>query len=62
MGDRITVRTDSVANQGSIQSGDFIVASLVHTFFVNSNYTVIITGVNDGVNGVGQLKKESDKR
>ena len=62
LGDRITVRTDSVANQGSIQSGDFIVASLVHTFFVNSNYTVIITGVNDGVNGVGQLKKESDKR
>ena len=62
LGDRITVRTDSVANQGSIQSGDFIVASLVHTFFVNSNYTFIITGVNDGVNGVGQLKKESDKR
>lgn len=62
LGDRITVRTDSVANPGSIQSGDFIVASLVHTFFVNSNYTIIITGVNDGINGAGQLKKESDKR
>jgi len=59
LGDKITIRTDSVANQGSIQSGNFIVTSLLHTFFVNSNYTVIITGVNDGINGVGQLKKES---
>lgn len=59
LGDKITIRTDSVANQGSIQSGNFIVTSLLHTFFVNSNYTVIITGVNDGINGIGQLKKES---
>ena len=59
LGDKITIRTDSVANQGSIQSGNFIVTSLLHTFFVNSNYTVIMTGVNDGINGVGQLKKES---
>lgn len=60
LGDRITIRTDSVASQSSIQSGDFIVASLLHTFFVNSNYTVIITGVSDGINGVGELKKQSD--
>jgi hypothetical protein len=59
LGDKITIRTDSVTNQGSIQSGNFIVTSLLHTFFVNSNYTVIITGVNDGINGIGQLKKES---
>lgn len=59
LGDKITIRTDSVANQGFIQSGNFIVTSLLHTFFVNSNYTVIITGVNDGINGIGQLKKES---
>lgn len=62
LGDRITIRTDSVANTSSIQSGDFIVVSLLHTFFVNSNYTVVVTGVNDGINGVGQLKKESDKK
>ena len=61
LGDKITIRTDTVSNQASIQSGDFIVASLVHTFFVNSNYTVVITAVNDGINGVGQLKKESEK-
>lgn len=61
LGDRITIRTDSVASQGSIQSGDFIITGLVHSFFVNSNYTVLISAVNDGINGIGQLKKESDK-
>jgi hypothetical protein len=60
LGDRITVRADSINDPGSIQSGDYLVASIVHNFYVNSNYTVIITGVNDGINGVGQLKKESE--
>lgn len=62
LGDKITVRTDSIKLPGSIQTGDFIVASILHTFFINSNYTMTITGVNDGINGVGQIKKESDIR
>ena len=60
LGDKINVRVDTTYNPGTIQSGDYIVTGLVHNFYTKSNYTINIIAANDGINGVGQLKKESD--
>ena len=60
LGDRITVKTESLNNVTSIQTGDYIVTDIIHNFFFNANYTMVIIAVNDGINGISRTKKESE--
>jgi hypothetical protein len=60
LGDRINVKTETLNNVNSIQSGDYIVTDIVHNFFFNDNYTMVIIAVNDGINGISKSKKESE--
>lgn len=58
LGDRITIRTDNLGYKTSKQSGDFIVTGITHNFYSSSNYTILITAVSDGINGINEMKKQ----
>ena len=62
LGDRITIRTDNLGYETSKQTGDFIVTGITHNFYSSSNYTILITAVSDGINGIYEMKKNSDQK
>ena len=58
LGDRITIRTDNLGYEASKQTGDYIVTGITHNFYSSSNYTMLITAVSDGINGINEMKKQ----
>ena len=59
LGNKITINTSTVDYDNTIQTGDYIVVGLTHVFSTGGKYTIMATCVNDGINGVGKLRKES---
>ena len=45
--------------KNEILSGNFIVSGLTHLWAPNSNYTLIVQGVNDGTNNLGYMTLQS---
>ena len=59
LGTKININASSVASNHTIQSGNYLIVGITHSFYANGGYTILLSCVNDGINGIGNFRKES---
>jgi len=59
LGDMIHIDASDSKYKNEILSGNFIVSGLTHLWAPNSNYSLIVQGVNDGTNNLGYMTLQS---
>lgn len=59
LGTKININCSTAGFDTTIQSGDYLIVGITHMFYANGKYTLLLMCVNDGINGVGKLRKES---